>query len=468
MQLSVYNTKTKKKELFKSINKDLVTMYVCGPTVYDAAHIGNARSMIAFDILFRVLRLEFGSSNVRYVRNITDIDDKIINKALSTNTDIKDVVSNSTNIFHNDMKLLQCLTPTIEPRATDHIQDIIDIIQRLLDNDVAYIKNQHVYFNVRKDPNYTKLSNRSLEEMLDGVRIQNNKDKNSALDFVLWKPLDDNDPKDAGFESPWCIGRPGWHIECSAMSYKYLGKNFDIHGGGIDLIFPHHTNEISQNTCAFKDSSFANYWVHNGFVNNNGKKMSKSLGNIITVQDLVNHNIHPEAIRLCLLSTHYRKPLDFNDKALNDAKKMLNYWYSAFSDLEIRRDIDTLNSQNLDVDFHSALLDDLNISQAIKIINDYAKLIYTQNDLEKKKSYAYSMLACANFLGLMKNSSDQYFGYRNQDLDIQYIEQMIKKRNKAKLEKNWKKADSIREELRSCGISLEDKFDGSTIWKKLR
>ncbi len=459
MKLLLHNSLTRKKEVFTPIDSNLVKIYVCGPTVYDAPHIGNARSVIVYDILYRLLCKLFGSKNVLYVRNITDVDDKIILKAKDLNITISDLTTKVTQEFHANMQYLGCQEPNIEPKATMHIEDMIMIIQKLLALKHAYIVDNQVYFDVSTCLNYTKLSNRSLEELIDGVRIENNLAKKCPQDFVLWKAVEQDEEMSASFDSPFGRGRPGWHIECSAMSYKYLGENFDIHGGGADLIFPHHTNEIAQSVCAFPNSQFANYWVHNGFLTVNGEKMSKSLGNFFTVRDFINRKVPGDILRLLLLSTHYRKPLDYNNKALEDATKTINYWYRALDSLDMSR----IPCPPLPPNFLSALLDDLNTPLAIKIINDYAKLIFGTNNEEKKYLHASSMLACSNFIGLMRESPKNWFHSAVNETDIN---QLLAKRREAKSQKNWELADQIRQNLLQDGIIIEDKADGSTIWRR--
>jgi cysteinyl-tRNA synthetase len=307
-------------------------------------------------------------------------------------------------------------------------------------------------------PNYATLSNLSLDDMLDGVRVENSAAKRHPHDFVLWKPARTGEESSANFDSPFGVGRPGWHIECSAMSYKYLGENFDIHGGGADLIFPHHTNEIAQSTCAFPNSHFAKYWVHNGFLTCNGEKMSKSLNNFITVKDLIDKKVPGEVVRLLLISSHYRKPLDYNDKALEDATKTLNYWYRAIDGINI----DTLNLE-VPQDFLSAIFDDLNTPLAIRIINDYAKVIFSSNNKQDRDIYASYLLACGNFLGLMGKTAEGWFHLETND---QAVNELIAQRAEAKLQRNWQLADQIRQKLAADGVVLEDKSDGTTIWRK--
>ncbi len=452
MKLSLFNTLTSKREEFIPADSNAIKMYVCGPTVYDRAHIGNARSVIVYDILYRILNHLYGKDHVNYVRNITDIDDKIINRAKKLNIPISELTKKTINDFHHDMEYLGCMKPTKEPKATDYITEIINIIQKLLDLDIAYIAKNHVYFNVTKDANYTKLSGRSISELHEAVRIDKDLNKKNAADFILWKPANTGDDESVIFASPFGPGRPGWHIECSAMSYALLGADFDIHGGGVDLIFPHHTNEIAQSICAFPGSSYAKYWVHNGFLTVNHEKMSKSLGNFVTVEDLIKQNINGDIARFVLMSTHYRKPLDYNDKALADAKKTLDYWYLA---------ADFADNQEVEIpaEFLSYLYDDLNTHMAITLINDFAKKAHNS----KKPSFANKVIKCANFLGLMSQNSNKWF---KGDVDANKIDLLIARRLKAKKEKNWQLADKIRQELASMNIVIEDTIDGKTKWKK--
>ncbi len=459
MTLSLFNTLTKAKEVFNPISKSLVKMYVCGPTVYDHPHIGNARSVVVYDILYRLLSFIYGKDRVLYVRNITDIDDKIIQRALKDSISISELTQKTTEIFQYDMKYLACLSPNIEPKATEHVDDMINIISILLEKNIAYIADNHVYFDVSKYPEYTKISGQLNDELLESVRIDASLGKKNTADFVLWKPSQENDPISSIYESPFGPGRPGWHIECSAMSHKYLGDTFDIHGGGVDLIFPHHTNEIAQSCSAFNNSEYAKTWVHNGFLTVNHEKMSKSLGNFLTVKDLIKKGLKGDIIRLFLLSAHYRKPLDYNDKAIKDCSGMINYWYRAIHPYE--DDIDF--SIDLPVDFIESLLDDMNTSLALSVVNNYAKLVYNSENEDDKIHNASIVIRCANFLGLMQNSCSQWF---HSDVDIKKIEQLINARDKARQTKNWIKADKYRKELDSMGIIIEDDSRGATTWKK--
>lgn len=460
MQLSLYNTLTRRKEIFNPINNNLVKMYVCGPTVYDFPHIGNARSVVVYDVLYRILISIFSINNVLYVRNITDVDDKIIDRARSLNIKISDLTNQTTYEFHNNMTYLGCLSPNVEPKATMHIQEMIQFIEKLLDCGSAYIADNHVYFDITKAKDYTKLSGRTIDEMIHNVRIEKSEHKRHPGDFVLWKPAISMDNlEDANFDSPWGIGRPGWHIECSAMSHKYLGSDFDIHGGGADLIFPHHTNEIAQSISAFPGSIFAKYWVHNGFLTVNTDKMSKSLGNFITVRNLMDKKIPGDIIRFLLINTHYRKPLDFNDKALHDATKTINYWYRAIQNIK-----SPLLDVSISQDFMDALLDDVNTSLAIKIANDFAKNVYTSADDTEKLMNASQLAKCLEFLGFTNTYTHVSFA---SGINENEIEHLLHERSKARNDKNWVLSDQIRQQLLEMEIIIEDNKDGTTSWYKL-
>ena len=343
-------------------------MYACGPTVYDSPHVGNARSLVVFDVLFRVLKFIYGSK-VNYVRNITDVDDKIIEASKQKNKNIKEITNEITKIFHQNCESLNCLKPTVEPKATDHIKEMIKMSSSLIEKGFAYVNQGHVYFDINSFKDYGKLSNKNLDELKSGSRIEVSDLKKHPMDFVLWKPS--KDKEDLGWESPWGRGRPGWHLECSVMSEKYLGKNFDIHGGGLDLIFPHHENEIAQSCSNNNSKSFANYWIHNGFVTINNEKMSKSLGNIITISEAVS-KFSGQVVRLALLSAHYSQPLDWNDQLLRNQESVLNKWYSLYTDVK---------ENNFDID--EILLDDLNTPGFIAKIHE---LYNSASKGDKKKN----------------------------------------------------------------------------------
>ena len=346
-ELNIFNTLSGKKEKFIPIKKDKVGMYVCGPTVYDFPHIGNARPLVVFDVLYRLLLKIFGKDKVIYVRNITDIDDKIIESSKNNKIPIDMLTTSTTKSFHDDCKYLNCLKPNFEPKATEHIKGMIAMTEKLLKNKNAYEKDKHVYFSVSSFKNYGKLSKKNTEELVAGARVEVSKSKKDPLDFVLWKPSTAEDP---GWDSPWGRGRPGWHLECSVMSEKFLGKNFDIHGGGLDLVFPHHENEIAQSCCANKVDKFANYWLHNGYVTFNKEKMSKSLGNVVSIEKM-RGTINGQVIRLALLSTHYKQPLDWNENLINESQNTLDKWYTQF---------EKTSQGDLDDDLLKPLLEDIN------------------------------------------------------------------------------------------------------------
>lgn len=388
MSLFLYNTLTKTKEIFKPLNPNQIGMYVCGPTVYDFAHIGNARPFTVFDVLARLLRHIY--PKVCYVRNITDVDDKINAAALAKKETIADLTQETTAAFHQDMEALGNLPPDVEPRATHHIPEMIDMIQTLMDKGHAYEAEGHVLFSVESFPDYGKLSRRNQEEMLAGARVEVAPYKRNPGDFVLWKPSDEQTP---GWKSPWGFGRPGWHIECSAMSGRYLGQIFDIHGGGQDLIFPHHENELAQSRCTHGTPVFARYWMHNGYLTLHGDKMSKSSGNFFTVRDLLAH--YPgEAIRFALLSTHYRQPMDWTESALEQAKRRLDGLYTAL------RGSQQTNDKAVEVDgtVLEALKDDLNAPLAISRLHDLATTIHKTTDEIEQSRLARTLKASGKLM----------------------------------------------------------------------
>jgi cysteinyl-tRNA synthetase len=444
--LKIYNTLSREKEEFIPLNKNSVGMYVCGPTVYDEPHIGNARPLIIFDLVYRILIKNFGKNKVNYVRNITDIDDKIIQRANELKIDIRELTKTVTEIFLSDCKYLNCLIPNNQPKATENIKGMIQMIENLLAKKFAYIKDGNVYFNVNKFKDYGKLSNKNPKDLISGSRVEISELKNNPLDFVLWKPSKDKEPF---WESPWGKGRPGWHIECSVMSEKYLGKEFDLHCGGLDLIFPHHENEIAQSICANDSSIFAKYWMHNGYVTVDGKKMSKSDGNFVTINNLKN-NFNGQIVRLSILGTHYRQPLDWNLKILETNKKILENWYSLYSPNE-----DEINDELFNI-----LLDDLNTPKFITNIHYLYNKAKT-GDVAAKKD----LNSALKFLGLFEQNEEQFNSLRKKsNLDISEIENLIEKRNLARKDKDFKKADKIRLDLEKNGILIEDLND-KTHWK---
>jgi cysteinyl-tRNA synthetase len=427
MSLTLYNTLTRRKQAFEPIDPAHVRMYVCGPTVYDFAHIGNARPVIVFDLLFRMLRHEYGAEHVTYVRNITDVDDKINARAADEGVSIRKLTERTTAQFHADIAELGVLPPTHEPRATEHIVGMIDIITKLIERGHAYVAEGHVLFHVPSMKGYGKLSGRSLDEMVAGARVEVAPYKKDAMDFVLWKPSPAELP---GWESPWGRGRPGWHIECSAMSAAHLGERFDIHGGGIDLIFPHHENEIAQTRCAFGTDVMANVWMHNGFLQVEGQKMSKSLGNFITIHELL-ADWPGEVLRLNMLRTHYRQPIDWTVKGLEESAKMLGGWFANSTDVAAEFAPDVL----------TALRDDLNTPQAMA----------EMHQLED----ARGSLAAMGFKGDLTDP-------RASKVDAAQVETMIAERIAARDARNWAESDRIRDALVAMGIQLKDGKDPRT------
>ena len=443
--LKLTNSLTRKKELFKPINSENITMYACGPTVYDNPHVGNARTLVVFDTLYRVLKKLF--TNVKYVRNITDVDDKIIEASKNKKISINEITKNVTKVFHDNCKSLNCLVPTDEPRATDHIQEMVEMTKSLIKKNFAYTVEGHVYFSISTFKEYGKLSNKNLDELKAGSRIEISKLKKNPMDFVLWKP---SLPDDPGWESPWGRGRPGWHLECSVMSEKYLGKNFDIHGGGLDLIFPHHENEIAQSCCNNSTDKFSNYWVHNGFVTINKEKMSKSLGNIVSISDAV-EKYSGQVVRLALLSAHYSQPLDWNEKLLEDQKSTIEKWYQMYDE----------TNEDISQDIIETLLDDLNSPGFIAKIHELY-VSAKKGDEQSKKSFN----SACKLIGLFNLNKDEWEKFKKIKIDISetFIIKKINDRLIAKKKGDFKLADQIRNELLSKGVVIEDQKD-KTIWK---
>lgn len=454
MTLHIYNTLTRKKEEFKPINPDCVGMYVCGPTVYDFAHIGNARPVIVFDVLYRLLKTLY--KDVTYVRNITDVDDKINAKSKETGEDIRTITERTAKAFHEDMAALNAGNPDIEPRATEHIGEMIDMIETLIANGNAYAADGHVLFHVPSMPQYGALSGRNMDDMIAGARVEVASYKKDPADFVLWKPSEEDVP---GWESPWGRGRPGWHIECSAMSRKYLGNTFDIHGGGHDLIFPHHENEIAQSCCANKTERYAKYWMHNGHLMVEGEKMSKSLGNFFTVHELL-EEVPGEALRFYMLSAQYRSPFDFTKDGVREAKSTLDRFYTA-----LRQHSDVAASEEAAPQaFIAALEDDLNtplaISQLHELLGNFNKAPNPQTKGQ--------LLGAAQLLGILQQDVELWLKgevRENSGVDESSIERMIEERKQAKANKDFAAADRIRDELDGLGIVLEDSAQGTT-WKR--
>ena len=438
-----------KKEKFIPINTNKIGMYVCGPTVYDDPHIGNARPLVVFDILYKVLKCKYGNKSVSYVRNITDVDDKIIQSSLEKKISIDDLTKKIILNFNNDCEYLNCEKPNEEPKATDNISLMVKMIEDLIDKNYAYINNNHVYFEVKKFKDYGKLSNKNLEELVAGSRVEISENKKNAEDFVLWKPSKENEPS---WDSPWGKGRPGWHLECSVMSKKYLGTKFDIHGGGRDLIFPHHENEIAQSRCANDTDTFANYWVHNGFITISNEKMAKSQGNILKIKDL-KKNINGQVLRLALITTHYKQPLDWNDKLLGECQKTLNKWYDCY--IQVKKKV------LIPDELLAPLYDDLNTPSYIANIHKLYEKAHQGNDQDKE----VFTTAC-NFIGLLLETKDQWLKFKKEKSEIseEEILSKIKARDKARKDKDYKLSDKIRDELLNKGVLIEDK-DGKTTWK---
>jgi cysteinyl-tRNA synthetase len=478
MAIRIYNTLSKRKESFEPIKTGKVSMYVCGPTVYDSCHLGHARSAVVFDVIARYFKVK--GFNLVYVRNFTDIDDKIINRANQLGVDAQTISEKFIDEFHEDMDALNVERATIEPKATDHIDQIIGMIEKLIAKDLAYLVDGDVYYSVEKFDEYGKLSGRKLKDMEAGARVEIDRRKRNFFDFALWKSAKPGEP---AWDSPWGKGRPGWHIECSAMSTEYLGKTLDIHGGGKDLIFPHHENEIAQSEGAF-GKPFARYWIHNGFININQEKMSKSLGNFMTIKEVLK-SYHPEAVRLFLLSNHYRSPIDFTEKAMAEASVSLDKIYTLLDRLEEKlesaADIDNEHKENkFCKKFFKAMDDDFNTALGIGILFDAVRttnrLLDENQDMispvirNKILSYQRDILKIGDILGILTESPKLYFdrkktqSLKKTSADLSLIQKMVKEREEARKRKDWATADQIRKALSEMNIVLEDRPEG-TIWK---
>ena len=487
MTLRIYNTLTRKKDEFIPLEEGKVTMYCCGITAYDLSHIGHTRAAVVFDVIYRYL--QYRGFEVTYVRNYTDIDDKIINRANKEGVSCEEVAEKYIREYEKDMELLRMEKPTVTPRATAHIQEMISLIEKLFARGYAYTSGGDVFYSVSKFREYGKLSGKNLEELQAGARVDVDERKANPLDFVLWKA---SKPGEPAWDSPWGKGRPGWHIECSAMSQKYLGETFDIHGGGQDLIFPHHENEIAQSEGA-TGKPFARYWLHNGFVNINQEKMSKSLGNFLSNREILSH-YHPEVVRIFLLSNHYRSPVDFSDQNLQEAKSHLERFYALLKDLkDVQKDYTdsaSLNEQALEIQkiiselpdrFHETMDDDFNTAAALGHLNFCLRNVNGWLNQVKKEERKQVPLALVNaatrtfskigqVIGLFLEDPDRYFDQQKVEklsaLNITEAEisRLIEARNQARREKNWAKADEIRNLLLTKSIILEDTPQG-TIWK---
>jgi cysteinyl-tRNA synthetase len=436
-------------------------MYVCGPTVYDDPHIGNARPLVIFDILFKVLKCKYGKNSVTYVRNITDIDDKIIKSSQEKNISISDLTKKIINDFNEDCKFLNLDLPNKEPKATDHIDIMINMISELIKKEFAYENKGHVYFQVKKFKDYGKLSNKKLEDLIAGSRVEVSENKKNPEDFVLWKPSNDDEPY---WESPWGKGRPGWHLECSAMSKKYLGDKFDIHGGGIDLLFPHHENEIAQSRCANDTEVFANYWVHNGFITMSNEKMAKSQGNILLIKEVKEWGAG-QVLRLALMSSHYRQPLDWNEKLFQDCKNTIEKWYQVdatevmFGYPDGKRLLE--KSVKIPDEYLAPLYDDLNTPGYITNLHKLFDKAINGSENDKK-----IFISACNFVGLLVESKADWAFARltAASIEAKVINEKVELLNKARENKDYVEADKIRKELVDNGIAIENK-DGKTVWK---
>jgi cysteinyl-tRNA synthetase len=457
MSIQLHDTKQGKKVLFTPLREGEVTMYLCGPTVYNYAHIGNARPAVVFDLLARLLRRSY---KLTFARNLTDVDDKINAAAIESGKPIEEITARFIKAYNDDMGALGVQLPDIEPRATQHIAEMIEMITTLIAKGNAYEAEGHVLFDVDSHAEYGSLSNRDLREMIAGARVEVAPYKKAAHDFVLWKP---STPEMPGWESPWGRGRPGWHIECSAMAKKHLGETIDIHAGGRDLIFPHHENELAQSRCAHDGAEFARYWVHNGFLSMDSEKMSKSLGNVLLVHDMVK-TIPGEVIRLALLGAHYKQPLDWSDETLNSARRMLDRLYGAVRGIAVSdKDRQTAEPP---VALLAALEDDLNTPKALAEFFALAKALNKSTDNDEKRQMAAAMYAAGDLMGLLRSDPEEWFA-RDVDgeLSAEDIEALIAKRNAARAAKDFAAADDYRDQLLAAGIKIED-GSGGTIWRR--
>ena len=481
MTLQLHNTLTRTKEPFRPLDDKHVRMYVCGPTVYDDIHIGNARPLVVFDVLYRLLKHSYRDAKVTYVRNITDVDDKIIDRAAESGESIDSLTRRNTTHFHAAAEALGCLKPDKEPRATDHIAQMKAMIETLIAKGYAYEAGGEVLFSVPSMPDYGKLSGRNRDEMIAGARVEVSSHKRDPADFILWKPSTGDQP---GWGSDWGRGRPGWHIECSAMSEHYLGQQFDIHGGGVDLVFPHHENEIAQSLCAHPDETFAQVWMHNGYLMSEGEKMSKSLGNFYTVTELL-EEFPGEALRLALLKTHYRQPLDFTKDGVREAKRELDSMYRLFRGChEETLDWSDIRKEGDSGFVEHALCDDLNTPQALSALHGLASQINTQPDQEAALALRKQLRMDAATMGLLQQDPGEWFkgvvievptdhltltsypATVSIGLSENNINELIAARNAARAVKDFAEADSIRDELKSQGVILEDNPDGTTDWRR--
>ncbi len=457
MTIYLHDTLRAKKVAFEPLDPGHVTMYLCGPTVYNYAHVGNARPAVVFDLLVRLLRRSY---EVTFVRNITDVDDKINAAAQESGKAIDEITERFIKAYNEDMAVLGVLPPDIEPRATRHIDEMIEMIGELIEKGFAYEAEGHVVFDVESYENYGQLSKRNLREMIAGSRVEVAPYKKSAHDFVLWKP---STPELPGWDSPWGRGRPGWHVECSAMAGKHLGRTLDIHAGGQDLVFPHHENELAQSSCVHDGEIFARYWLHNGFLSIDHEKMSKSLGNVLLVHELIK-TIPGEVIRLALLSAHYRQPLDWSSETIESARRMLDRLYGAIRGIEVSAD-DRANSEP-PAAVIAALADDINTPKALAEMFNLARTLNRTTDASERSIQAAGLFAAADLVGLLQKDPEDWFTTSaNSELTDGEIESLIAERNKARADKDFANADAVRDKLATKGISIEDGPDG-TRWRR--
>ena len=457
--LKIFNTLTREKEIFKPICENHVGMYVCGVTVYDLCHIGHGRTFVSFDVIARYLR--YLGYNLTYVRNITDVDDKIIKRALENKETCDELVNRMVIEMHKDFDALNVLRPDFEPRATHHIPEIIDIVEQLIKRGHAYVAdNGDVMFDVESFKEYGKLSRQDLEQLQAGARIEINEIKKNPMDFVLWKM---SKPDEPSWPSPWGAGRPGWHIECSAMNGKWLGNHFDIHGGGSDLMFPHHENEIAQSCCAH-DGKYVNYWIHSGMIMVNKEKMSKSLGNFFTIRDVLSH-YHAETVRYFLLTAHYRSQLNYSEENLNLAQQALERLYTALRGTD--KNALPFGGENFVASFREAMDDDFNTPNALSVLFEMARELnkLKTEDAAKANGLAAHLCQLGNILGLLESDPETFLQAGSNDVEIIQIEALIKQRNEARTAKDWATADAARNALSAMGIVLEDGPNGTT-WRK--
>ena len=452
MNIKLYNTKTGKKEELKPVIEGKVTMYVCGPTVYSYPHIGNARGPVLFDVLANLIRI---NNKLTYVRNITDLDDKIYKAADEEGCNISEITEKYAEVYHQDMKSLGVKHPDIEPKATEHIDGMIEMVQSLIEKGHAYENQNHVLFAVNSYPNYGQLSNRDYEDQIAGSRIEVANYKKNPNDFILWKPSADDVP---GWDSPWGRGRPGWHLECSTMAKKYLGKTIDIHGGGSDLIFPHHENESAQSICTHSGKTFSNLWVHHAMIDFKNIKMSKSEGNLLLIRDLLKLT-SGEVIRMALISSHYRKPINWTDDLIIDSRKKLDRLYGALRSIDLLSEVEP-SSIVLD-----ALRDDLNMPKALSELFSIAKSINSSEDEKDRQRMASILKSSASLLGLLSSNAEDWFKTpKEKTISPETIDQLICDRELARDQKDYKKADEIRESLLESGVVIEDGPKG-VLWR---